>query len=235
MINIAIVDDDEQILQQLKSYVCRYFADRPDSYTLHPFHDGIALVTGYRPIWHIIFLDIEMNGLDGMATAKKIREIDSHVVIVFITNLAKYAVRGYEVNALSFIIKPLKFGQFNVAMKKAEAVIKRRNDSSIVLNMNGDIRVLRTEEICYVEAYDHWLIYYTEDASYKCRGAMVKLMEQVPADSFQLCHRCYLVNLRYVSALSGNVLNIGPYSLTVSRSRRTEFVHALTEYFGRKY
>lgn len=235
MIHIALVDDDKKIIVQLKRYIERYYENTAEDYKITAFSDGMDLLTGYRPVYDLIFIDINMSKLDGLRTARRLREADESVILIFITNLAKYAVRGYEVNALDFMIKPLKYEHFSANMKKAEKVLGRYASSNIVINMDGEIRVLVTTDIYYVEVYDHWLIYYLKDTSYKVRGSMTKLKEQIHTDAFQMCNRCYLVNLKHVRAISGDTLTVGEYRLRISRTRKKEFITALTDYLGGSY
>lgn len=235
MVRIALVDDDRHVVGQLTRYINEYYNGDQNAYKLSVFSDGMDLITGYRPVYDLIFMDISMEKLDGLRSAKRLRETDEKVIIVFITSLAKYAVRGYEVNALDFMIKPVVYEHFALDMKKAERILKRYSNRNIVINYEGGIRVLNADDIYYVEVYDHWLVYHLEETSYKVRGSMLKLREQIQSDAFQLCSRCYLVNLRYVTALKGNVLTVGRYTLQVSRTRKKDFISALTDYLGGSY
>lgn len=235
MIRIALVDDDQNMIEEAESYIKKYYQEDTEKYQISRFPDGRNLISGYRPVYDIIFLDIQMADLDGMKTARKIRDMDQNVILVFMTNLAKYAVRGYEVDALSFMVKPFGYGQFSVNLQKAEHLLNRIQCNRLVLHLDGDLKVLNRDEIYYVEVYDHWLIYYMEDSFYKVRGSMKKLQEQLDESVFVMCNRCYLVNLRYVKAIEGDNLFLGKYILKISRSRKKLFIEALTRYIGGSY
>lgn len=235
MIHIALVDDDHKIIEQLKRYIGRYYDNNTENYKITVFLDGMDLLTNYRPVYDLIFMDIHMSKLDGLRTARRLREADENVLLVFITNLAKYAVRGYEVNALDFMVKPLKYEHFSMNMKKAEGILKKYTGSNIVININGEFHVLSTTDIYYVEVNDHWLIYCLRDRSYKVRGSMKKLQEQIKTDDFQMCNRCYLVNMKHVKSIKGDMVTVGEYQLKISRARKKEFTAALTDYFGGNY
>lgn len=105
MIKIAIVEDEAAVRDQLTDYVRRYTRQYGTEFEVTCFTDGDEILENYRPAFDIIFLDVEMKHLDGMETARRIRERDGGVLIVFITNMAQYAIRGYAVGALDYVWK----------------------------------------------------------------------------------------------------------------------------------
>lgn len=112
MVSIAIVDDDTEDILTLERHIARYFAEKGGEYGIASFYDGSELMRDYAPKYDIVFLDIDMEKLNGMAAAKRIRDTDEHTAIVFVTRMAKYAIKGYEVSALDFIVKPVEYGSF---------------------------------------------------------------------------------------------------------------------------
>ena len=113
---LALVDDDAEICSLLRAYVQRYNTEYGTSISTYDFTSGSDLLHNYeRGVFDVIFLDIEMPGINGMETATQIRRIDDAVALVFVTHLAQFAVQGYEVQASDYIIKPLSY--FDFAMK----------------------------------------------------------------------------------------------------------------------
>ena len=100
MIHLAIVEDEQLYIDQLTEYIHRYEAEKKLKFKISVFSDGAEIVEDYKGVYDIIFLDIQMKFMNGMDAAEKIRELDPNVVIIFITNMTQYAVRGYEVDAL---------------------------------------------------------------------------------------------------------------------------------------
>lgn len=232
---IAIVDDDSCLLDKVEDYIDTYFRHQSDRYQISRFTDGKDFLTFCHSAFDIIFLDIQLGNTDGFRIAQWIRSQDEHVIIIFMTSLAKYAVRGYEVDALSFMVKPFGYGQFALTMKKAETSLERYSRGSLMLNMDGDVKIVRICDIYYIEVFDHWLVYYLENESYRTRGSIRKLQEQLNGESFALCNRCYLVNLHYVRELKGEELSLGRYTLKIGRTRKKEFLTALADYIGGSY
>ena len=107
MAKIAVVEDNDAMRAQLCGFIAQYAQESGHQLDVTAFSDGAQLVEPYRPGFDIIFLDIEMPKLGGMPTAERIRRQDPDVVLVFVTNMAQYAIRGYEVDALDFVLKQI--------------------------------------------------------------------------------------------------------------------------------
>ena len=107
MIRIALVEDEAEVRAQLQGYVQRHTRQYGTEFAVTEFADGMELLDDYRPVYDILFLDVEMKHLDGMETARRVRELDKDVIIVFITNMAQYAIGGYAVGALDYVLKPV--------------------------------------------------------------------------------------------------------------------------------
>ena len=101
MIRVAIVEDDAEVQGVLQEYVRRYTRQYGTEFEVTLFADGVDILDDYRAVYDIIFLDVEMKHLDGMTTAERIRQMDAEVILIFITNMAQYAIRGYSVGALA--------------------------------------------------------------------------------------------------------------------------------------
>ena len=113
-----------------------------------------------------------MTFLNGMKTAEKIRELDTDVVIIFITNAPQYAIQGYKVNALDYMLKPISYFSFSETMNRALRKVKIREKEYIAISMKGGKMKLDVSKICYVEVQDHLLFYHTTDGSFSTKGTM---------------------------------------------------------------
>ena len=130
MAKIAVVEDNDAMRAQLCGFIAQYAQESGHQLDVTAFSDGAQLVEPYRPGFDIIFLDIEMPTLGGMPTAERIRRQDPDVVLVFVTNMAQYAIRGYEVDALDFVLKPVSYYQFSTKLERALQRIQRRRQSA---------------------------------------------------------------------------------------------------------
>ena len=207
MAQIAVVEDNDAMRAQLCGFIAQYAQESGHQLDVTAFSDGAQLVEPYRPGFDIIFLDIEMPTLGGMPTAERIRRQDPDVVLVFVTNMAQYAIRGYEVDALDFVLKPVSYYQFSTKLERALQRIRRR-------------RLLH-----YHTATDTWSV----------RGSLLKAEKDLAAYHFARCNQCYLVNLRHVRGVQDDLVQVGEERLErleISRRRRTAFLAALAAYVG---
>lgn len=147
MIHVAIVEDEFSVAQQIENYAQKYLSEHGIQGETFCFSDGMALAEGYRPIWDIIFLDIEMPQLDGMSAAQYIRQKDPSVILIFITNMARYAIKGYEVGALDFVLKPVNYAQFSMKLRRAIEQAVQRVRHSIMISIGGEQRRIETNQI----------------------------------------------------------------------------------------
>lgn len=233
MIRIAIAEDEKVCADQLQQYLRRYREEKDTELSVTVFSDGLDLVEHYQPDWDILLLDIEMPHLDGMTAARKIREMDASVTIIFITNMAKYAIRGYEVDALDFVLKPVSYFAFATKLTKAISAIRRTGQASIVFQYEGGVRRLMADEVRYVEVADHWLHIHTESGTYTSLGTLKEMEKQLERYCFFRCNKCYLVNLRHVIHMRGNTVTLsGGQELQISRPRKKDFQLALMNYYG---
>lgn len=137
MIRIALVEDEAEVRAQLQGYVQRHTRQYGTEFAVTEFADGMELLDDYRPVYDILFLDVEMKHLDGMETARRVRELDKDVIIVFITNMAQYAIGGYAVGALDYVLKPVPYFAFSQQLRKAEEQLRRRARHYLALPVEG--------------------------------------------------------------------------------------------------
>lgn len=142
MIRIALVEDEAEVRAQLQGYVQRHTRQYGTEFAVTEFADGMELLDDYRPVYDILFLDVEMKHLDGMETARRVRELDKDVIIVFITNMAQYAIGGYAVGALDYVLKPVPYFAFSQQLRKAEEQLRRRARHYLALPVEGGMRRL---------------------------------------------------------------------------------------------
>lgn len=232
MLRIAVVEDETAVRESIVSYAREYAQERGLSFSMEEFPDAESLLSDYRPVYDIIFTDIEMPGIDGMEAAKRIRELDGEVVLVFITNMAQYAIGGYAVGALDFVLKPVNY--FTLALKLDRAIdrVKKRAPGQLILHLPEGVVKLDTRQIYYVEIEKRMLHYHTELGEYILRGTLQKAQEELERYHFARCNYWYLVNLQHVSEVRRDTVVVAGHTLDISRRNKTAFLTALTEFAG---
>ena len=183
--------------------------------------------------YDIIFFDIEMTLLNGMDAAKVIRERDANVVMVFITNMAQYAIEGYEVGALDFVLKPIDYYGFSFRLARALGrVQKKQGNLEFAINTPGGIKKLNSNDIYYIEIENRFLVYHTAEGDFSQRGTLQSAEEMFQNYHFVKCNHWYLVNLKYVTEIEENIVHVAGSRLEISRRNRAHFLKEVTEYIG---
>ena len=232
MIKIAIVEDEAAVRDQLTDYVRRYTRQYGTEFEVTCFTDGDEILENYRPAFDIILLDVEMKRLNGMETAQRIRELDDDVLLIFITNMAQYAIKGYSVGALDYVLKPVPYFAFSQQLQKAVNQLARRARHYLAVPVDGGMRRLDTAAIYYMESDGHKVCFYTEDGDFTAPGALKAFEEKLANRPFARCNSGYLVNLAQVRGVQQSEVQVGPHTLQISRPRRKAFLAALADYIG---
>jgi len=232
VIRIAMVEDEAAVREQLMGYVQRYTRQYGTEFSVTEFADGVDILENYRPVYDIVFLDVEMKHLDGMETARRIRALDADVVLIFITNMAQYAIKGYAVGALDYVLKPVPYFAFSQQLQKAVEKVSRHARHYLAVPVEGGLRRLDTVQIYYLESEGHRVHFYTEDGEFTAPGALKTFEEKLAACPFARCNSGYLVNLAQVRGVQQGVVEVGPYELQVSRPKRKSFLAALADHIG---
>ncbi len=233
MIKIAIVEDNAEERQLIKSFIERYSKEKNISCKADLYTDGDEIVEGARAGYDLIIMDIELPLLNGMDAAEQIRAMDRDVAIIFTTHNPNYAIRGYKVQALDYLLKPVTYSAFEDVMERA---LRQRVESSkkyIRVRIRSGTVKLDTSKIRYVDVLDHYICYHTSEADIKTKGSMREAVQALEGEPFFQCNKAFLVNLAYVDGMTGNDIIVGTERIPVSRARKKAFLQAMNEYLTR--
>lgn len=233
MINVAIVEDEISCADQLESYLKRYKEEKEVDFHITRFTDGDGITEGYSGDFDIILMDIQMRFMDGMSAAEEIRRLDPDVTIIFVTNMTEYAIKGYEVDALDYVVKPVEYHSFSRKLDRAVAKLKKRAKVIPIPTERG-VRKLELEQILYIEIRDHTLFYHMKDEEIRARGrsVMKELEKDLEPFGFFRCNSCYIVNMMHVEKIKDYVCMVGKEEIQVSRARKKPFMDALVKYIA---
>lgn len=236
MKKIAIVEDESASAETLKSYLDKYASEEGERFEVRVFGDAVVFLADYSSKYDIVFMDIELPELNGMEAARRLRALDERVMIIFVTNLAKFAINGYEVGAFDFIVKPVSYADFR--LKFVRAVSRLGDDPDVWVWVKGKhgSRNVKISQIKYVEVMNHTITYHTVCGDIVSSGTMKAVCRQLGDTDgvFALCNQSYLVNLRYVSAINGYTVTVGDAQLSISYPKRAEFVRAVNLWYSRR-
>ena len=232
MIRIAIVEDDKSSSELLVSYLERYSNDKNIKFDVKTFFTCNQILNNYNNNFDIIFMDIELPDGNGLETIRKIREVDKNVIVIFVTNMAQYAVKGYEVRAFDFIVKPVTSYNFYIKLDNILNLFEQKKDDEIwISNKDGKMK-LNISSIYYIEVIQHMCIYHTKDGNFKATGSLNNIEKTLSKYNFSLCNRCYLVNLRYVTSVKKGFVLINNEELIISRAKQASFMKDLNDFLA---
>lgn len=232
MYHVAIVEDEVSFATQLQEYLKQYEEENDVRFKVSVFGDGAEILADYQPLYDIILLDIEMPKVNGMKAAEEIRAQDAGVTLMFITNMANYAIRGYEVGALDFVMKPINYYTFSMKMTRVLKRTKQKAQQDILLTLPDGVKKLNVQQIYYVEVQNRMLYYHTDEGVFVMRGTMQSVEQLLAPYAFAKCNHWYIVNLKHVSEVKKSTAVVAGNELEVSRRNRTAFLKALTDYVG---
>lgn len=228
----AVVDDNPMDVRRLVNYLEQFQAEQGASIQIHPFSSSIDFLEEYDGSYDIVFLDIEMPGSDGLTTAREIRSRDDAVAIIFITNMGQYAIHGYEVNAIDFMIKPVSYFNFAQKLGKAIRFLSRRSQRTVLLQGEDGVIRLEASNIWYVEKERDNLIYHTREGDFRKRGTMKAEKELLRGLPFEECTVGCLVNLEAVQRIGREHVYLKEGQLPLSRRLKKEFTQSYIDYVG---
>ena len=237
MIRIALVDDEAQHRITLENHLASFFRGKNEAFQCTAFSDALDLFSRYDSSFDIIFLDIDMKLSNGMEAARLIRKIDNQVVLIFETQLAQYAVEGYLVDAVGYLVKPIEFYALSLVMTKALSVLrKNRETRKIIVTEENQKIVIDAADIRYIEVLNHMLIHHTVHGDRRDWNSLNQLEKELAPFSFFRCHRCYLINLRQVTGVdtSKDEVLIGDIYLPISRGKKAALMDELMKLYTLK-
>ncbi|TFD83525.1 response regulator transcription factor [Cryobacterium lactosi] len=235
MLNVAIVDDDASAVELLRASLSTYSARTGENFEITAFPEATRFLDGYRARFDIVFMDIEMPTMDGMTAAAHLRAVDAQVALIFVTNIVQLAAKGYEVDALDYIIKPFAYPDFERKLRRAVRACQHFTGALVVAQQGGTRRVL-LRDIQFIEVRGHSLLLHTEDGIIHGSGTLQDTERKLSGEGFLRCSKAYLVNQKHVTVVKGMILTMSSGErLSIGRSYRKTFMSELAEFLGEAY
>lgn len=235
MIRIAIVEDDSKAAELLTQYLKKFENEQNVAIKATAFGNGTSFLYSSEKIFDLVFMDIDMPGMNGIEVSHRLRETDDNISIVFLTNLKQYAISGYKVNALDFLVKPLSYLSFETLMKKfLKHMQKSESGGKIFIKSSYCMKRILIDDIDYIDVYLHGItIHQRGGEEEKTWGNLSDYEKLLPADRFIKCSGHCIVNLDCVKKIEGSLLTLeSGQQIPISRNKKSELTTAFMRYIG---
>jgi DNA-binding LytR/AlgR family response regulator len=232
-LSCVIIDDEPIARNILKEYIVR--------------DDRLLLVQDYsnasdalkelglvKP--KLIFLDIKMPKISGF---EMLRSLPQHPQVIFTTAFREYAVEGFDLNAVDYLLKPFSFERFLQAVNKAYTLLSTElsaevphidnSNDDLFVKSNGKLVRIRISDIYYIEALKEYIRIFTPDGNQVVYQTMQNIEDRLPKETFFRIHRSYIIGLRHVQAIEGNTVIVNGIQLPVSRYSKDEFINRIAK------
>lgn len=234
MYHIAICEDEDTFIGELKEKLMRYATETGKEFCFFVYHDGSELLQKYNSQYDLIFLDIKMEQLNGLKTAEEIRKIDSAVGLMFITAVKQYVWKGYEYSAANYLLKPIQYGILKLELDRFFGRYQGKDEPYLnFANDHGKYKVL-FKNLCFAETEKRNVMLHFEGQ----KQIIYKNMKQVSSllcayPQFAQCHQSFVVNLSFVKGVENlELVLLTGERIPISQPKRKEFMKRLTEFIG---
>lgn len=235
MYRVLVVEDEGRVARQVSELAGRYADEHGLSFGIQALPAAFEALS-LEQTYDICLLDIDLPGINGMEAAAILRLNDRARSIVFITNLAQYAVRGYEVGAAGFVVKPVGYSSLSLALDRAVRELRASERSSVAVGTGTGSRVVRLDDLEYVEACRHGiLLCLTDGEKVFSPQTLAELEAAFPAGPLLRVSRAQLANMDKISEVSGNnVVMAGGATLRIPKGKKRELLETVASYLGSK-
>lgn len=232
MINIGICEDELHYRVNIKDMLGDILSTYSINYKIYEFSSGEELLSNYPKDLDILIMDIQMKIINGMDTARKIREFDQNLEIIFMTSFSEFMQEGYEVKAYRYILKPISERKISRNILPRINEIMKKKNNYLTINVKNYVDRIKIDSIVYIETDRPNILIYTNDNKYTTKMSISKIDKILREHGFFRCHNSYIVNLKLVESMNSNTLKIGEKYIPISKYRVKELKLALTNILG---
>ncbi|MCH5193365.1 MAG: response regulator transcription factor [Oscillospiraceae bacterium] len=234
MLKIAICDDEMYMVDKIEMFILKYENDNNLDFQIDKYYNGMDLLNSDKG-YDLVFLDIQMEKMDGIMTGKLIKDHNMSTPIVYITSFADESQRAHKVHAFDFVVKPFEYSEIEEVMRDFCKLSNKTKESFIQLRTeSGDELIQNTDKIIYFE-YDkqRTIIMKTVDSEIMIKGILYEILEKLDRVQFAQPHKAYILNLMYVQSIekgNNNVILKNKKKIPLSQKKRIEFREKLHKF-----
>lgn len=231
-LKIAIVDDEKEVFDDLKLAFERFTNENGTRFELTYFSEGLAFLEDNKK-FDIVLMDIELPTMNGMTVAEKLREVNKTIILVFITKTPYFAINGYSVGAIDYVLKPVKWGRFSTLIKKIEPLVKTSKDETISIKTSFGIEIVNLSDIVFIVIAEHLLSYRLLDGrELQTWGSLKEIETTLEERGFARINKNSIVNMAHITTIDRNdaYLCKDKYCLPISQQKKKPFIEKFTKY-----
>lgn len=233
--DILLCDDNASVRKFLREKLLEYQFLKNADYRIREYSSGEELINESYMGTAILFLDIEMEGINGIETAKQIRKVNSNIIIIFLTAYKEYVFEGYKVNAFRYLLKPIDVNELIETMDSIEKMLKKE-DNILILSFGKEEYCIKMNEIMFIEIQGRKICVHCELNKYRSVGSLEALDEKLSTNNFFRVHKSFVVNLEQIKKFDNqNVYFKNDETVPISRLRLQEFKKAYLDYWKENY
>lgn len=233
-IKVAICDDEAMVVDKIEKNIIEYgYAENVD-FIINKFYSGESLIES-GVYFDLIFLDIEMKDMNGIATAEKIRQFNMDLPIVYITSYSDYCMQAYKVHAFDFISKPFEYNDIENVLNDLRRLGEKQGSTVVQLKTENSSIMQTADDIVYMVMADKREIYMylaAQRDGIKIKGNLSDIYKLLDANTFFMPHKSYIVNLQHVKSVE-NYYDIIMYNgdvVPLSQRKREQFKEQMHKY-----
>lgn len=230
-IRVAVIEDSDDAFFAVKEYLAEYSKKTAYNFNITRFEYSESFLENYKPVYDIVIMDIMLPGMNGMDAAVKLRQLDPIVVLIFVTNMSQYAINGYQVDALDYVLKPINYYSFIMRIEKAlRRISKSADDKLLRLRTENGVRLAEVSEIYLIDILRHYITVHTSTEKIRSYGVLNDIEVQLPK-TFVRCSACAIVNLKCVEGIYSDDIKLkNGVTVHIGRTRKKEFMMAFSKY-----
>ncbi len=233
IISIAIIEDESEQANHIRSYLSEMETESC-SFNIACFDSAEEFLPVMKKnCYHLIFQDIQLKKMDGLSCARRIREIDENVIIVFITSMPQFAINGYEVDAKDYILKPIIYDAFERKIGRLLTMIQKAESVWINIAPSGNTPdLVKTDDILYVEVFDHKILYHLVNGCKEVYGTISNVEKKLTPYRFARCNRSTIVNFKYIQRIHNDTVTVADQEFSIGGTKKKEFMHRINQFIN---
>lgn len=229
MYRVAVCDDNRETAEQIGEIIKNY----DNNYVVDIFGDGKELLAS-REQYEVLFLDIDMEGIDGIETARKLRERDKNVKIIYVTSYTDYVNYAFSVHAFAYLLKPVSEKEIHSQLEEAVSYSQESKYSDILRFETGDgVENISMDEISYFEYFDRKVHMHLKNRNVTVKGGIGEIATRMEPFGFAVPHKSFVVNLYYVKVIKGyDIYMMDGAVIPLSQKKSADFRKRLHQFLG---